>query len=194
MIWCFSSARTPSCAATSAARSRTSIDLDDSFACPLSTRDSVRSRSDEARQPIRFLEHAADDLAVGALVAPLAQPDLADAPNRRQRRPQLVRHIGCEPLHLPERRLEPAERVVEHRCETAELVVRVVDRQPFAQAIGGDRTRALRHPFDRRQRVARHGVSAEPGDGAPPAAARAARNSSSSRSSDPHRRLRTCAT
>ena len=56
----------------------------------------------------------------------LAQPDFADAANRRQRRPQLVRDVAGEPPHLLERRLEPAQRLVEHRRQPSHLVVRIV--------------------------------------------------------------------
>ena len=51
-----------------------------------------------------------------------AQPDLADAADRRQRRPKLVGHVGREAPHLVERLLEPAERFVEHRGQPPHLV------------------------------------------------------------------------
>ena len=66
----------------------------DSLACRVSARDSVSRRSTSDGQPIDLLEHAADDAAIRRFVAVAAQPHLADAANRRQRRPQLVRDVG----------------------------------------------------------------------------------------------------
>ena len=79
---------------------------------------------DETRQPIGLLEHAADDAAIRRLVAALAQADLADAADRRQRRPQLVRNVRRELPHLLERPFQPSERFVEHRRQPPHLVVR----------------------------------------------------------------------
>ena len=73
----------------------------------------------------------------------LAQPDLANAADRRERRAQLVRHVGGELPHLLERRFQSPERLVEHHRQPPHLVVRVLHRQAIAQALGGDRARAL---------------------------------------------------
>ena len=57
---------------------------------------------DETRKPIDLLEHAADDGAVFRFVAAAAKTDFANAADRRQRRPQLVRHVSREAPHLLE--------------------------------------------------------------------------------------------
>ena len=116
---------------------------------------------DETAQPVRLLQHALDDGAVRRGVARLAQGDLADAANRRQRRPQLVGHVGREPPHLGERGIEPAQCLVEHRRQAAQLVVRIVDGQPLAEPGRGDGARPLGHVRDRRERATRQVVAAE---------------------------------
>ena len=104
---CFSSASTPRCATTSSA---SAAQVDDLARQPRLPGLGARQRQqpiDQARQPIDLLEHAADDAAIRRLVAVPAQADFADAADRRQRRAQLVRHVGGEPPHLLERALEP---------------------------------------------------------------------------------------
>ena len=143
---------------------------------------------DEAGETIDLLEHAFDDAAIGVLVALAAQAHLADAADRRERRAQLVRDVGGELPHLRERRLEPRQRLVEHRGQPAHLVVGMLHRQPIRQPLGGDRPRALGHLLDRRQRPARQRRSrpARPrrpraaARGAAPAGARAAAPASAS--------------
>ena len=120
---------------------------------------------DEIRQPVDLLEHAADHRPVRRLVVPLAQPDLAHTAHRGQRRAQLVRHVGREPSHLRERRLEAGQHLVEHRGQAAQLVVRVGDRQPLAQAIRRDRMGAFDDAVDGHQRAARERVPAHAGGG-----------------------------
>ena len=114
-----SSASTSRWSATSSASSRTSNSSVDSLACRVSARDSVKQSIDEARKPIGFLEHAADDRPVGCIVPMLAKPHFADAAHRGERRAELVRHVGRETAHLLERRFEAPERLVEHHCQTA---------------------------------------------------------------------------
>ena len=118
---------------------------------------------DEPRQPVGLLEHALDDLLVGAGIARLAQPDLSDAADGGQRRPQLVRHVGGELPHLLERGLQPAEGVVEHRREPAELVARAVDGQPLVEPGRGDGAGPLGHAVQRGQRPARQEIAAGAG-------------------------------
>ena len=118
---------------------------------------------DEARQPVGLLEHALDDPLVGGGVAVLAQADLADAADGRQRRPQPVRDVGREPPHLIERGLEPAEGVVEHRREPAELVARAVDGQPLVEIGGGDGAGPLGHAVQRGERPPSEEVAAGAG-------------------------------
>ena len=118
---------------------------------------------DEARQPVGLLEHALDDLLVGAGVAVLAQADFAHAADGRQRRPQLVRHVGRELPHLLERRLQTAEGVVEHRGEPAELVARAVDGEPLVEVGGGDGAGPLGHAVQRRQRPPGQDIAAGAG-------------------------------
>ena len=105
----------------------------------------------EAGESIGFLEHAANDAAIGELVAPPAQPHLSNASNRGERCPHLMRDVRGEASHLIKRPLEPTQRFIEHRCEPPQLVVRIVDRKSVAQPIGRDRMRAFRHAVDRRQ-------------------------------------------
>ena len=102
-------------------------------------------------------------VAVGVGTARFAQGDLADRPDCGERRPQLVRHIAREALHLLERLLEPFQGLVEHDGQAPQLVMRMVDGQAIVQPRGGDRLRAHRHPGDRRQRAAGQRVAAEAG-------------------------------
>jgi hypothetical protein len=70
-------------------------------------------RLHQTGEPIGLLQHAADHLLVPGRVAPLAQADLADAADRHERGPQLVRGVGREAPQPLERLLEPREGVVE---------------------------------------------------------------------------------
>lgn len=95
----------------------------------------------------------------------LEQADLADAADRGQRRAHLVRDVGCEAPHLVERLLESAECLVEDGGQAAHLVFGVVHGQASAEALGGDRPRALGHALDGAQRAARQRERADAGDG-----------------------------
>ena len=160
----FSSASTDRCDTTSSASADRSTASRVSFRL---ARLGARQREqpvDERGQTIDLLEHAADDAAIRRFVAMAAQPDLAHAANRRQRRPQLVRDIGREPPHLIERRFETTQRFVEHRRQTAHLVLWIGHRQPVGQARRGDRLRAQGHLLDGRERAAGQHVAAQSGD------------------------------
>ena len=65
-----------------------------------------------------------------------------------------MRDVAREAPHLFERRLEAAERLVEHDRELPEFVVRVGHRQAIVQVGGLDEPRPLGHRLHRRQRTA----------------------------------------
>jgi hypothetical protein len=101
----------------------------------------------------------------GLVAMTRAKTDFADAANRGERRPQLMRHIGGESAHLLERLFQAAQRGVEHGGEPAHLVVRIVHRQAIVEPRGGNRPRVFGHPFDRREGAAGQRIAADSRDG-----------------------------
>src|SRR5262249_33039917 len=79
------------------------------------------------------------------LAAGAPETYLADAADRGERRPQLVRHVGGETSHLLERGFETSEQIVDDGRQASNLVVRIVHGEALAQPLGRDAARAFGH-------------------------------------------------
>ena len=108
-----------------------------------------------------LFQHAADRLAMTGGVPTTAQRHFADAAQSRQRRSQLVRRVRREPPQTLEALLQPSECIVEHGGKPAELVVWILNGQPFVKPIGGDFPGPSGHRADRSQHVAGEHVSTQ---------------------------------
>jgi len=88
-------------------------------------------------QLFHLLQHAGDSLpATGRSAIGGAQGHFAYAADGRQGRAQLMGGVRGEEFHLLKRAIELGQKVVEGHGELAELIVGIVHRQPFAEAVG----------------------------------------------------------
>ena len=81
------------------------------------------------------------------------------APERRQRRPKLMRKGRAELTHLADGVLEPFERVVERGGHIIQFVVCAADGHTAAKVLDVDRACRFGQSRERRQREARHPAS-----------------------------------
>ena len=119
----------------------------------VSTREDQKAL-DEPREPIYFLQHAADDVAIGDTIKCVLQCHLSHAAHRCEWGTQLVRSIGRETAQSFERILQTGQGVIEDCRELPELVSGVLDWKSFGQRFRGDLPGLLRHGADGREYTA----------------------------------------
>ena len=88
---------------------------------------------DQSGKPIGLLQHALDHFAICRRITWTSQADLAYAANGCQRGPELMGDVPGKAAHLEKRRLEPPQRVVEHRRHATKLVLGCIDGQPLVE-------------------------------------------------------------
>ena len=98
----------------------------------VSTREDQKAL-DEPRESVYLLQHAADDVAIRDGIKCVLQRHLPHAAHRGEWGAQLVRSIGRETAQSFEGILQTGQRVVEYRRELPELVLGVIDGEPFGE-------------------------------------------------------------
>ncbi len=120
---------------------------------------------DDPRQPGSLL---VDDLERFAIVLFTAMRLLEGHAGcracRGDGRAQFVGGVGHELSLLDHRTLQPAEQLIERRCQATKLVARIDDGQALAQVLHADTPCPVRHGHDRRQTLTGEKPSAEAGN------------------------------
>ncbi len=115
-------------------------------------RDAIDQRVDDPRELFSAAVHDGQRFAVLRGVALTSKRELGLGDHARDRRAQLVRQLGREPLLAPEARAEPVEQAVERCGELRQLVARLAEAEPLVKIALAPGRGLARHPLHRPKR------------------------------------------
>ena len=115
----------------------------------------------QAPQPVRFLQHTANNLAVGSLVAVFAEPHFADAANRSQRCAEFVGGVGRKTVQLLKKRSRRAKVSLKTMAKRPSSSSGFTTGNCSPESLCRDGSRLVSHLAHRRQSPPRQSIATD---------------------------------